>query len=133
MNQTLKKIILVTILLGSGLFLGNMIGSARGYKETTGTVQDLSFRGASTNLNLHLKLLELLRSNEKEKVIGKLETLVDCDLMALAEYSKVPSNLRSSEILKPIEKAKAYRAKIPSTATSPEVAADIKKTLDLVK
>lgn len=133
MNQTLKKIILVTCLLGGGLFLGNMIGSARVYNETAGTVQDLTFRGASTNLNLHLKLLELLQANEKEKVIVKLEAIVDGDLMALAEYSKVPAKLRSPEILKPIEKAKAYRAKNASTAKSPEVAADIKKALDLVK
>lgn len=133
MNQNLKQFIYGAILLGGGLYLGNMIGAARVYKDTSGIITNQLFQGASTNLNLHLKLLELLQSKEEEKVIGKLEALIDGDLIALADYSKVPAPMRSTEILKPIEKAKAYRAKKPSTTTSPEVAAEIKKAFDLVK
>jgi hypothetical protein len=133
MNQKLKQLIYGTLLLGGGLFSGEMIGAAQADKETSGELAELYYRGASTNLNLHLKLLDLLQSNEKEKVIGKLEVLIDCDLIALADYSNVPANLRSPEILKPIEKAKMYREKHPSASTSPEVNAAINKALDLVK
>ena len=133
MSQNMKQFIYGAILLGGGLYLGNMIGAARVYKDTSGIIANQLFQGASTNLNLHLNLLELLQSKEEEKVIRKLEALIDGDLVALADYSKVPAAMRSTEILLPIEKAKAYRAKKPSATTSPEVSADIKKAFDLVK
>jgi len=132
MNQKLKQLIFGVILLGGGLFLGRMIGTAEFYKETAGTVSELYFEGASTNLNSHVTLLNLLRTNETEKCQKQLESLVDVDLLALAEYSKVPKSARKVEILKSIQKAKEYRQKYPSNA-SEEVSASIKKTLDLVK
>jgi len=132
MNHKLKQFIYGVILLGGGLFFGRMIGIAEVSSDTAATVYDLYFTGSSTNLNSHINLLNLLKANETAKCQTKLENLVDVDLIALAEYSKVSPSNRKKEILKPIEKAKAYRQKYPSNA-SEGVSATIKKTLDLVK
>jgi len=91
------------------------------------------FNSASSNLKLHITLLNLLKANDTEKCHTMLEELVDADLIVLADYSKIPKNKRSIEILKPIEKAKEYRQKYPKSNNSEEVSATIKKTLDLVK
>ena len=132
MNPKLKQFIYGVILLGGGVIIGRMIGTAEAYKETASTVSEMYFTGASSNLNLHISLLNLLKKNETEKCQKFIESLVDADLIALAEYSKVPGKDRKDEILKPIEKAKEYRQKHPSNSSG-DVSATIKKTLDLVK
>lgn len=133
MNQNLKQFIYGAILLGGGLYLGRMIGVAETYKETSGIIASQLFNGASANLNLHLNLLKLLETNEIQKTSGKLDNLVDLNLMALAQYSEVPQNHRSPEILKSIEKAKEYRQKHPKEYGDKGVSDSIKKALDLVK
>jgi hypothetical protein len=133
MNQNLKQFIYGAILLGGGLYLGRMIGTAEAYKETSGIIASQMFDGASTNLKLHLNLLKLIEADEIQKTSGKLDNLVDLDLMALAQYSEVPKNHRSPEILKSIEEAKEYRQKHPKKYDDKGVSDTIKKAMDLVK
>lgn len=132
MNKRLRQFLIGVVLLCIGFFVGRMVGTDEVYKETAETVSEMYFKGVSTNLNSHITLLYLLKANETKKCEKKLESIVDADLLALAEYSKVPQNARKDEILKPIEKANEYKKKYPSHS-SEDVSAYIKKALDLVK
>ncbi len=110
-----------------------MIGIAETYKETSGIIVSQMFESASTNLKLHLNLLKQLELNEIQKTSGKLDNLVDLDLMALAQYSEVPINHRRQEILKSIKDAKEYRENHPRKYDDKRVSDTINKALDLVK
>ena len=129
MNQKLKQTIYGVVLLGGGIFIGSLIDIA----DTTTSMTDMYFNSASSNLKLHVTLLNLLKANNTEKCNRLLEGLVDADLIVLADYSKIPKSKRSIEVLKPIEKAKEYRQKYPEPNKSEAVSATIKKTFDLVK
>jgi len=94
MNQNLKNSIYGIILLGGGLYLGRMIGMTQTYMDTGKALTFSYFNGASTNLNTHITLLNLMHARDYEKVSGKLENLVDVDLIALSGYSAPPAPLK---------------------------------------
>lgn len=133
MNQNLKQFIYGAILLGGGLYLGNMIGGARMLKETSGIITSSHFDTASSNLDLHIYLLKQLQANDTQKLSQKLEELVNADLMALAEYSEMPSNRRMPSILNSIKNAKEYRQAHPVAIQNDKTSKDIEKAFDLVK
>ena len=128
MNQNLKYLIYGIILLGGGFYLGRMVGISQTYMETASALAFSHFNGASTNLNSHITLLQLMEAGDYKKVSEKLEALVDVDLIALSEYK--PLTPLKNDILKSIERAKGHREKYPSTSKSPET---VKKAFDLVK
>jgi hypothetical protein len=133
MNQNLKQFIYGAILLGGGLYLGNMIGGARMLKETSGIITSSHFYTASSDLDLHIYLLKQLQANDTQKLSQKLEELVNADLIALAEYSEMPSNRRLPSILKSIKNAKEYRQAHQVAIQNDKDSKDITKVFDLVK
>jgi hypothetical protein len=132
MNQNLKNSIYGIILLGGGLYLGRMIGMTQTYMDTGKALTFSYFNGASTNLNTHITLLNLMHARDYEKVSGKLENLVDVDLIALSGYSAPPAPLKD-DVLRAIEKAKEYRKKHPRPDTTPETVKATEKAFNLVK
>jgi hypothetical protein len=132
MNQNLKNSIYGIILLGGGLYLGRMIGMTQTYMDTGKALTFSYFNGASTNLNTHITLLNLMHARDYEKVSGKLENLVDVDLIALSGYSAPPAPLKD-DVLRAIEKAKEYRKKHPRSDTTPETLKATEKAFNLVK
>lgn len=133
MNQNLKHFIYGAILLGGGLYLGSQYGQVKMLKATSSIVSSSHFDTASSNLDLHIYLLKKLQADDKQKLSQKLEELVNADLMALAEYSEMPSNRRMPSILKSIKNAKEYRQSHPVTVQNEKVSKDIKKAFDLVE
>ena len=71
MNQNLKNSIYGIILLGGGLYLGRMIGITQTYMETGKALTFSYFNGASTNLNTHVMLLNLIEARDYKMVSGK--------------------------------------------------------------
>lgn len=133
MNQNLKHFVYGVILLGGGLYLGSQYGQVKMLKETSSIISSSHFDSASSNLDLHIYLLKQLQADDKQKLSQKLEELVNADLMALAEYSEMPSNRRMPSILKSIKNAKDYRQAHPITVQNDKVSKDIKKAFDLVE
>lgn len=133
MNQNLKHCIYGAILLGGGLYLGSQYGQVKMLKATASIVSSSHFDTASSNLDLHIYLLKQLQADDKQKLTQKLEELVNADLMALAEYSEMPSNRRMPSILKSIKNAKEYRQAHPAIVQNDKVSKDIKRAFDLVE
>jgi hypothetical protein len=133
MNQNLKQCIYGAILLGGGLYLGNLYGQVDMLKATSSIVAGSHFDAAASNLDLHISLLNKLQANDTQKLSEKLEDLVNADLVALAQYSEVPSNRRMPLIIKSIKSAKEYRQTHPVAIQNDKVSKDIAKTFEIVK
>jgi hypothetical protein len=120
-------------LLGGGLYLGSKYGEVKMLKTTSGIIAGAHFDTVSSNLDLNIYLLKQLQANDTQKLSQKLEELVNADLMALAEYSEMPSNRRMPSVLKSIKNAKEYRQAHPVAIQNEKVSKDITKAFDLVK
>lgn len=131
MNQNLKQFIYGAILLGGGLYLGQLYGKVDTLRTTGGMLVSSHYDGASNNLNTHISLLQSIQANDIKSTTDKLEKLVDTDLMALSQYSP-PQTPCKTEIQKSIEKAKEYREKHPVSNRSQEVINTINKAFSLV-
>jgi hypothetical protein len=110
MNQRLKLVLLGILLLVGGIAVGRMIGMAEAYKKTAQDLSDQYYRRAESNLNTHLRLLQLLQGKENDRAAQVLERLVDVDVMALSRQSNVPAE-RGPEIATLLAKAKEVRQK----------------------
>jgi hypothetical protein len=132
-NQNLKQFIYAIILLGGGLYLGKMYGTIETYKETGRIIVGSHFDEATTNLDMHITILQLLYARDFKGVSENLENLVDGDLVALAKYADRPERYRIPSIKNSIEKAKQYRQEHSRTNQSAEVSSAVKKVFESVK
>jgi hypothetical protein len=90
--------------------------------QTTKTVDFFIRQEMNSNLitlRTHIKVAQLLKSNQKEKAEELLENMIDVHVSSLGvQVNQKPYAPMRQEILQSIEEAKAYRAKWTSPTHS---------------
>lgn len=97
---------------------GLVVGGTAGY--ITGRLADMGHRFGglaemhAEELRSHVETLSLLRLGETERGIRLLETLVDGEIMIVAQPGSIPLAGRPDHCGRTLGQAKAYRQKYPS-------------------
>ena len=129
--KTAFAILITAIVAGS---IGGYVGSGIGRQEEARTLQYHFYQSISTNMKIHVKLLEQLRDGKSEKASNMLEQLLDADLIALEAYvdppKGTPKDLSDSRVDESLDLARSYRKRFPSTAQNPRVKEEIDKVLN---
>lgn len=111
-EENMKKNLLLLAVALVGIWVATMIGYRLGYNKAADFFLQQEMSNNLTNLSADIKIAELLKTNQKEKVEELLENLIDVHVSSLGvqvnQKSFAPMRI---EILESIKEAKAYRTK----------------------
>jgi hypothetical protein len=127
-----RRAILLTAVLIIGLGAGGAAGWYAGRDYLARAWVGISPYRAAVEGKLQTRLLRQLRQGDTEKAIATFETLLDANLMMLAQLEEngLPKD-KVDEIYAAISEIRQYREKYPRDAGSPSAQEAITKALSL--
>jgi|SRR6185369_3388741 len=113
MNRKTIWIVLIVV----GFCLSGIAGAYVGSNTIAKSLLMSELGTSVTSLNSNLKVIELLKKNEKEKAEELLENLIDVDVSSMGVHAgnKFFTQNRN-EIIEAIHRAKAFRSKWPNAS-----------------
>jgi len=108
----MKRKVFWIILFLIGFVVSGFIGTLKGSTALTKLILEKDLGTNITELNCDLKVLDLLKRNEKGKAEELLENIIDHHISNLGEQAKDEFYSKSrADIMDAIQRAKSYRSK----------------------
>lgn len=106
------------------------VGGTLRLRSAVATLFSVSFEQAAANAAQDVRALRSIRLGEVAKATSMLEDRLDMNLLYLSSYeATVPPEFRNPVVYRNLEAVGAYRAQVPSTASSAEVQSTIRRAL----
>ncbi len=129
----MKRIAGLIVVAAVSLLAGIAYGHYRATSGVRAAIENIFVETSALNLNLHITLLERLRSGNQDKAVELLETSADLELAQLAAHSKFILDRRPEDVLSGIRKATEYRTRYPGHKVNEKLAGSVSKGLELAR